>query len=50
MQAVYHSVNKSQAEYLKQHKQNLKSGECIILGDFAENYFFVVQDAVPGHH
>ena len=31
-------------------KQDLKPGELIILMDFAENYSFIVQDAVQGFH
>ena len=36
--------------YLKLLKGNLKSGELLILMDFAENYSFIVQDAIQGFH
>ena len=36
--------------YLRECKENLKHDECIILGDFAENYQFVVQDEVQSYH
>ena len=35
---------------LKDLKINLKDNECIVLGDFAENYEFVVQDEIPSYH
>ena len=31
-------------------KENLEENEIIILGGFAENYSFVVQDEVQGFH
>lgn len=43
-------IAKSQANFLKDLKQNLPSNEVIVLGDFAENYSFVVQDEVQGMH
>ena len=39
-----------QADYSKYLKGNLKSGECLIHLDFAENYSFVVQDAVQSFY
>ena len=36
--------------HLKMAKENLSENELIILLDFAENYSFVVQDAVQGFH
>ena len=34
----------------KRMQRNLEENEVIILGDFAENYSFVVQDQVQGFH
>ena len=36
-------IVKSQAQYLKKIKDELKDNEVIVLGDFAENYSFIVQ-------
>ena len=41
-----HFIAKAQANHLKVAKENLSENELIILLDFAENYSFVVQDAV----
>ena len=46
----YQFVAKKQAEFLKQLKENLQFGECVIVLDFAENYSFLVQDAAQGFH
>ena len=46
----HHYVAKKQAEFFKQVKENLKIGESVIVLDFAENYFFLVQDAAQGFH
>lgn len=43
-------IAKQQAQYLKTLKHNLSEGEFIVICDFAENYAFVVQQAVPGFH
>ena len=42
-------IARSQSQYLNKLKENLKCGEVIILGDFAEN-FFIVQDKIEGYH
>ena len=31
-------------------KDNLKTGEFVVLGDFVENHGFIVQDEVQGYH
>ena len=46
----HHFIAKAQANHLKIAKENLSGNELIILLDFAENYSFVVQDAVQGFH
>lgn len=47
----HHYTSKAQSAYLRTLKDAVKSDEeCIILGDFAENYSFIVQDATQGFH
>ena len=41
---------KAQAAYLSQQKESLTRGTAVVLLDFAENYSFVVQDAVQGYY
>ena len=41
---------RSQSEYLSQLKQDLDPSSIILLGDFAENYAFVVQDEIQSYH
>ena len=41
---------RSQASYLKQPKNMIGADEVIVLGDFAENYSFLVQDKIHGYH
>ena len=43
-------IAKFQASYLKQLKNTIGADEVIVLGDFAENYFFLVQDQIQGYH
>lgn len=43
-------IAKQQASFLADTKANLKEGEVVVLGDFAEDYTFVIQDAVQGFH
>jgi len=46
----HHFITKSQSQYLKDTKATLNDETAVILLDFAENYSFVIQDAVQGHH
>ena len=47
----YHSyIAKSEARYLSEIKQNLEEDDIIALGDFAENYTFLIQDEIQGYH
>ena len=48
--APHHYIAKSQASYLRHLKETIPENEAIILLDFAENYSFIIQDAVQGHH
>ena len=43
-------ITKSQDNFLKDLKEKLKENQLIILLDFAENYSFIMQDAVQGYH
>ena len=43
-------VAKQQAMFLQKTKANLLPGTVVVLGDFAENYSFVIQDAMQGYH
>ena len=43
-------IAKQQANFLQEAKRNLKMGEFLVVGDFAENYSFVVQDAAQSFH
>ena len=40
---------KCQAQYLNDKKQSLRSEEAIVLGDFAENYQFHIQDEIQSY-
>ena len=46
----HHFIAKSQSAYLQHVKTSLKPGHALILLDFAENYSFLVQDAIQGFH
>ena len=43
-------ITKAQTAYLSQQKESLTGGTAVVLLDFAENYSFVVQDAVQGYY
>jgi len=43
-------IAKAQATYLKERKQDLEEETALLLGDFAENYRFTMQDEVQGFH
>ena len=43
-------IAKSQAKYLSRRKEEIDETCALFLGDFAENYSFVVQDEVQGFH
>ena len=43
-------IARSQSQYLNKLKKSLKCGEVIILGDFAVNLSFIVQDEIQGYH
>lgn len=39
---------KTQSEYLKKKKEELNEGEFVVIGDFSENYVFVIQETPQG--
>ena len=43
-------IAKAQSQFLKNKKDEIGEGEFVIIGDFSENYSFVVQDAAQGFH
>lgn len=46
----HHFIAKCQSNYIKDLKNNIQESEGIIIGDFSENYSFVVQDASQAFH
>lgn len=46
----HHYVSKTQAQHFKDTKENLKETDCLVIGDFAENYTFTVQDEIQSFH
>ena len=47
---AHHFFVKPHGDFLKDLKEKLKENELIILLHFAQNYSFIVQDAVQGYH
>ena len=47
---THHYIAKNQSNYLKHLKETLKPNEAIITLDFADNYSFIIQDAIQGYH
>ncbi len=43
-------IAKQQSAYCHERKESLAEGEVLVIGDFAENYSFVLQDAAQGFH
>lgn len=46
----HHFISKAQAQYFKETKENLTETCCLVIGDFAENYTFTVQDEIQSFH
>ena len=46
----HHFFAKAQTQFLNELNENLQQNQCIVLLDFAENYSFIVQDAIQSHH
>ena len=47
---IHMFINDMQTKYFYEIKGNLSPGEVIAVGDFSENYSFVIQDAAQGVH
>ncbi len=47
---THHYISKAQAAYLNQCKAELDTHTALVLMDFAENYSFVIQDAIQGYY
>lgn len=47
---VHNFIVKEQSTYIQHCKNSLQPGEFLVLGDFAENYAFVVQDEIQSFH
>jgi hypothetical protein len=43
-------IASEQTKYLQRSRRMLKSGEFLVVGDFSENYSFVLQDAAQSFH
>ena len=43
-------IAKCQGKYLKDLKESLNPGHCLALGDFAENYKYIIQDEIQSFH
>jgi hypothetical protein len=51
LQLIPHDfIAKSQSEFLKVTKDNLKPNEFVVISDFSENYSFVIQDEIQAYH
>lgn len=46
----HHYISKTQSDYFKRLKGNLEGNECLVIGDFAENFTFCVQDEIQSFH
>ncbi len=43
-------IAKQQSSFCKKRREQLEDGEFLVIGDFAENYSFILQDAAQGYH
>lgn len=48
--APHSFLAKNQSLFLRERKENLNHNSMLLLGDFAENYNFMIQDEVQGFH
>lgn len=46
----HHFISKVQSNYFKECKSNLEDNECLVIGDFSENFTFCVQDEIQNFH
>ena len=47
---AHNFIAKAQSSYLKNLKNVIQPGEFIVIGDYSENYSFIIQDAIQGYH
>ena len=50
VEQLHHFIYKQQQNVLTNRKGTLSDNECIIVLDFAENYTFMLQDAIQSFH
>ena len=46
----HHYVSQHQSKKFREMKETVAPGEAVVVGDFSENYTFVVQDEVQSYH
>lgn len=46
----HHYISKNQSKFLRDKKDNLQEGECVVIGDFAENFDPVINESAQGEH
>lgn len=47
---THHFVAKTQGAFFKTQKESLKENECLVIGDFSENFSFLIQDEIQSFH
>ena len=47
---AHHFVSKSQSRFCKSTRESLADNQALITLDLAENYTFIIQDAIQGYH
>ena len=47
---AHHFVADAQSKFFKRLKESVSDDEAVVVGDFAENYSFLAQDAAQGFH
>ena len=47
---AHHYVAKAQSKFFKNLRDSLSNEEAVLVGDFSENYSFVIQYAAQGFH
>ena len=47
---IHDFTTKMQTRFVQETKEQLKEGEYLVIADFSENYFFVVQHRIQSFH
>jgi hypothetical protein len=47
---THHFISSNQATFLRNKKEDLQDQECMVSGDFSENFTFVIQDEIQSYH